>query len=90
MTAIFSLLTVLNLSFLITRFGSAALALTGVSNELARLQAVSAFTGVGFTTSESERIVNHPARRKILIVLMILGNAGTISGGDHGAGNLAR
>ncbi|MEZ6097718.1 MAG: hypothetical protein R3E01_01980 [Pirellulaceae bacterium] len=79
MTAIFSLLTVLTLSFLITRFGTAALALTGVSYELARLQAVSAFTGVGFTTSESERIVSHPARRRILIVLMILGNAGIVT-----------
>lgn len=79
MTALFSLLTVLTLSFVITRFGTAALALTGVSYDLARLQAVSAFTGVGFTTSESEQIVSHPSRRRILIVLMILGNAGIVT-----------
>jgi len=79
MTAIFSLLTVLTLSFLITRIGTVALSLTGLSYQLAHLQAVSAFTGVGFTTTESEQIVNHPSRRKILIALMILGNAGIIT-----------
>ena len=67
MTAIFSLLVVLTISFLITRLGTAALTLTGVSHELARLQAVSAFTGVGFTTTESELIVEHSVRRRILI-----------------------
>jgi K+/H+ antiporter YhaU regulatory subunit KhtT len=72
-------LVVLTISFLITRLGTAALTLTGVSHDLARLQAVSAFTGVGFTTSESEQIVNHPARRRILIILMILGNAGIVT-----------
>jgi NhaP-type Na+/H+ and K+/H+ antiporter len=34
---------------------------------------------VGFTTSESEKVVNHPLRRKILQVLMILGNAGIVT-----------
>jgi len=79
MTAIFSLLVVLTFSFLITRFGAAALVLTGVSRQLAQLQAISAFTGVGFTTSESEKIVSHPARRRVLITLMILGNAGIVT-----------
>lgn len=45
MTAIGSLLVVLTLSFLITRLATIALTLTGVSRDLARLQAVSAFTG---------------------------------------------
>jgi len=79
MTAILSLLVILTLSFLITRLASVAFALTGVSYPLAKLQAVSAFTGVGFTTSESEHIVDHPVRRRILIALMILGNAGIIT-----------
>jgi hypothetical protein len=79
MTAIFTLLVVLTLSFLITRLATAALTLTGLSQELARLQAISAFTGVGFTTQESERIVGHPVRRRILILLMILGNAGIVT-----------
>ena len=79
MTAILTLLVVLTLSFLITRLATVALTLTGVSQELARLQSVSAFTGVGFTTQESERIVQHPVRRRVLILLMILGNAGIVT-----------
>lgn len=79
MTAAISLLIILSLSFLITRMATAALTLTGVSHDLARMQAVSAFTGVGFTTSESEWIVQHPVRRRVLIFLMILGNAGIIT-----------
>jgi len=79
MTAIASLLVVLSVSFLCTRPATVALSLTGLSRELAQLQAVSAFTGVGFTTGESERIVNHPVRRRILILLMIVGNAGIVT-----------
>ncbi len=79
MTAILTLLVVLTLSFLITRLATAALTLTGLSQELARLQSISAFTGVGFTTQESERIVQHPVRRRVLILLMILGNAGIVT-----------
>lgn len=79
MTAILTLLVVLAISFLITRLGTAALTLTGISQELARLQSISAFTGVGFTTQESERIVQHPVRRRIIILLMILGNAGIVT-----------
>jgi hypothetical protein len=79
MTAIASLLVVLAFSFLITRLATVALALTGLSRQLARLQSVSAFTGVGFTTHESEHLVNHPVRRRILIVLMIVGNAGIVT-----------
>jgi hypothetical protein len=79
MTALASLLVILTFSFLCTRMATVALSLTGLSRDLARLQAVSAFTGVGFTTGESERIVNHPVRRRILILLMIVGNAGVVT-----------
>ncbi len=79
MTAVLSLFVVLTLSFLVTRLATAALTLTGVSHELARLQAISAFTGVGFTTSESEALVDHPVRRRVLMLLMILGNAGVVT-----------
>ncbi|MCK4436564.1 TrkA C-terminal domain-containing protein [bacterium] len=44
----------------------------------ARFQALSAFSGTGFTTKEAESIVNHPIRRKIVTWLMILGNAGIV------------
>lgn len=79
MYAIVSLLVVLILSVTITKVASVALIHTGLSREIARLQARSAFTGVGFTTSESEKIVNHPTRRRILMMLMVLGNAGIVT-----------
>lgn len=53
-----------------------ALVLTGLSRESAKFQARSAFTGVGFTTSESESILNHPVRRRIIHLLMLVGNLG--------------
>ncbi|WP_165252801.1 TrkA C-terminal domain-containing protein [Paludisphaera soli] len=80
MNAVFSLLTVVTLSLLVTRLAVAALMLTGVSHQLARLQILSAYLGVGFTTSESEHLVNHPVRRRILTLMMIVGNVGAVSG----------
>jgi len=74
--AIFSLFTVAILSLLVTRIAAMALMFTGLSQEAARFQARSAFSGVGFTTSESELILNHPVRRKIIMILMLLGNIG--------------
>lgn len=76
MIAILSLLIVLTLSTLITRIAAMALMLTGMSSESARFQARSAFTGSGFTTVESESVVNHPVRRRIIMMLMLLGNIG--------------
>lgn len=76
MAAIMTLLVTLMMSLLATRIGAVALMLTGLSQEVARFQARSAFTGVGFTTSEAESVVNHPVRRKILAVLMLGGNIG--------------
>ena len=76
MAAILSLLVVLTLVVVITRVATTALTLTGLSREAARFQARSALTGAGFTTQESERVVNHPVRRKIIMWLMFLGNAG--------------
>lgn len=79
MIAIVSLLIVLILSVLIVRTAAVALTFTGLSSESARFQARSAFTGVGFTTSESESLVNHPVRRRIVMLLMFLGNAGIVT-----------
>ena len=76
MTAIFSLLIVLTLSLLVTRIATVGLTATGLSREAARFQARSAFSGAGFTTSESEAVVRHPARRRIIMWLMLAGNAG--------------
>jgi hypothetical protein len=80
MIAIISLLFILVFSFLITRVASIALTHTGLSKESAKFQSRSAFTGVGFTTNESDKVVNHPVRRKILMLLMIVGNAGIVTG----------
>ena len=79
MVAIVSLLFVITISILITRVATVALAHTGLSKQSARFQARSAFTGVGFTTEESEKVVNHPVRRRILLLLMLLGNAGIVT-----------
>jgi hypothetical protein len=46
---------------------------------LAWFQAHSAFLGVGFTTRESEVVVDHPVRRRIVWWMMIFGNAGLIA-----------
>jgi hypothetical protein len=74
--AFFALVCTLIVSFLVTRIGSVALSLTGMAQDSARFQAKSAYTGVGFTTSESEQVVNNPVRRRILATLMTLGNVG--------------
>jgi len=79
MVAIISLLLIVTLSILVTRIATIALAHTGLSKESARFQARSAFTGVGFTTSESEQLTTHPVRRRIVMLLMLLGNAGIVT-----------
>jgi K+/H+ antiporter YhaU regulatory subunit KhtT len=76
---IIAFLTVLGLSLFITRLATIALTYTGLSWEAARFQARSAFTGTGFTTSEAERVVDHPVRRRIIMLLMIARSAGVVS-----------
>ncbi len=79
MVGVVSLFAVVLLSLLITRVATVALVLTGMSKQAARFQARSAFTGVGFTTREAESIVDHPVRRRIAMMLMLLGSVGTAS-----------
>jgi K+/H+ antiporter YhaU regulatory subunit KhtT len=79
MIAIISFFIVILVSLLITRIAAISLIHTGLSDEAARFQARSAFTGVGFTTSESEQVVNHPVRRRIVLLLMLFGNAGIVT-----------
>lgn len=76
MIGVLSLLVALTLSLLITRVAAMALMFTGLSREAAKFQARSAFTGVGYTTQEAERTVNHPVRRRIIMLLMLMGNIG--------------
>ena len=78
MIAVLTVLFVLTVSLIVVRVATVGLALTGISRDLAQFQALSAFTGSGFTTRGSEDIVNHPVRRRIVMHLMLLGNAGIV------------
>ena len=55
------------------------LQVTGMSRDSARFQARSALTGAGFTTGESEAVVNHPVRRRVIMRLMLMGSAGIVT-----------
>lgn len=79
MIAVASLLVVVLVSLIVTRIATVALASTGMSNDAARFQARSALTGVGFTTTESESVVGHPIRRRVVMTLMLIGNAGLVT-----------
>ncbi len=79
MIALISLLLVVLFSIIVVRIGTIALKMTGLSRDVAAFQAQSAFSGVGFTTSESEYVVSHPVRRRIIRILMLLGSAGITS-----------
>jgi TrkA-C domain len=50
-----------------------AFALTGLEREVARYQAISMLTGTGFTTDESQLIIDHPVRRRISMGLILFG-----------------
>lgn len=79
MIAAISLFIIIFLTALVNRIATIALSHTGLSRESARFQARSALTGAGFTTSESEKVVSHPVRRKIILLLMLIGNAGIVT-----------
>lgn len=65
-------------SFIVVRIGAIAFQLTGLEWSLAKFQALSCFSGTGFTTKEAELITGNKQRRKIASVLIILGNAGLV------------
>ena len=77
--AALTVIIVVALSTFVTRVATIALTLTGMSRESARFQARSALTGAGFTTAESEMVVNHPVRRRIIMSLMLIGSAGVVT-----------
>ncbi|HEX3613621.1 MAG TPA: hypothetical protein VHU88_18175 [Sporichthyaceae bacterium] len=76
MIAAASLVAVVALGVIINRLAVVALTLTGLSRDIAWFQARSAYYGVGFTTAESEDVVNDPGRRWIIMTLALIGNAG--------------
>ena len=79
MGAALSVFVILSVSIFVVRLASVALRITGISDESARFQALSAFSGTGFTTQEAETIINYPVRRKIISLLMVIGNVGLVS-----------
>lgn len=79
MIALLSLFFVIGVSLLLVRIASTALVMTGITEEAAAFQARSALSGTGFTTQEAEQVVNHPVRRRIISLLMVLQNAGLVS-----------
>jgi hypothetical protein len=74
--ALFILVVVV--SFTIVRIGAIAFQLTGLTWSQAKFQALSCFTGTGFTTHEAELIAGNSQRRKIAAFMMVLGNAGLV------------
>jgi len=77
--SVIALSAIVVVALLIVQLGANALVLTGMSQAAARFQASSAFFGVGFTTRESEMVVDHPVRRRIILHLIIAGNLGLTS-----------
>ena len=76
MYAVATFLFVALISLLFTRMASGVLVATGLPPKTAAFQARSAFTGAGFTTTESENVVNHPLRRRVISTTMFVGNLG--------------
>lgn len=76
---LFLFIIILIVSFIAVRIGAVAFPLTGLDWSLAKFQALSCFTGTGFTTKESELITGNPQRRKIASILIVLGHAGLVT-----------
>lgn len=79
MGSVVTFVVVVTLALLVVRIATVALTLTGLSRDMASFQARSAYTGVGFTTAESEAVVSDPRRRRIMKILMLLGHAGLVT-----------
>jgi len=72
-------LVTIMVSLLVVRVGAVAFNLTGIKWDVAKFQAMSCFTGTGFTTRESELVVASPRRRRIATYLIIVGHAGFVA-----------
>lgn len=79
MVAVATVIIAVVVSILISRVATVALTVTGLSRQAAQFQARSALTSTGFTTTEAENVVDHPVRRRIIMLLMIVGNAGIVT-----------
>ena len=72
-------ITLIIVSFIVVRIGAIAFQLTGLEWSLAKFQALSCFTGTGFTTKEAELITASRQRRRIASILIVLGHAGLVT-----------
>lgn len=77
--ALVAVLVIFAVSLVVIRLGSLALVMTGLSPEVASFQALSAFSGAGFTTDEAEETVSTPARRNVVKTLIRLGSVGIVT-----------
>lgn len=77
MVLVLTFILFLMVFLVIVDFFSVLFGLTGVPIEKARFQVTSLLTGTGFTTKESEIIVQHPTRRKLAVWLMGFSYAST-------------
>jgi len=73
------IILIVAISIFVVKIATIALKMTGLDEKRAYFQSLSAFTGTGFTTSDSEFILQNDIRRKIIIILMVLGNAGLVT-----------
>ena len=76
MGAALSIVILFTVTSTIVRIAGVVLEHSGISRQVSRFQAVSALTGAGFTTSESELLLQTPERRKVVSALMITGSVG--------------
>lgn len=67
------ILIYLGIIFAVIEISTALFIFTGLERKVARFQAISMLTGTGFTTGESELIIDHPIRRKLGAFLILFG-----------------
>ena len=72
--AVSLILAVASVYMLVIEIFSVAFKLTGLATSKIRFQVASLFTGTGYTTAESELIVNHEKRRKIAVACAYTGH----------------
>jgi hypothetical protein len=78
MGGIILIIVVLVVTVMVRKVATVALKFTGLDEQTASFQALSALTSTGFTTREAELILSHPMRRRIISLLMIIGNVGLV------------
>ncbi|MDP8260684.1 MAG: TrkA C-terminal domain-containing protein [Candidatus Gygaella obscura] len=79
MIALFITIFIFILLAVVVEVATTALRMTGLDIRIARFQAMSALTGTGFTTRESELITDNKQRRIIVMSLMIIGPIGFVT-----------